>query len=63
MYHKYRQCIFVNGFSGHGLQQSPAFGRGVAEWIAYGEYRSIDLTAFGFERIESQTAFLEKAVI
>ncbi|MEM9583539.1 MAG: FAD-binding oxidoreductase [Pseudomonadota bacterium] len=55
--------IFVNGFSGHGLQQSPALGRGVAEWIAYGEYRSIDLTAFGFGRIESQTAFLEKAVI
>ncbi len=55
--------VFVNGFSGHGLQQSPALGRGVAEWLAYGEYRSIDLQDFGFERIESQTAFREKAVI
>lgn len=55
--------IFVNGFSGHGLQQSPAFGRAVAEWVAYGEYRTIDISAFGFERIEQQVAFLEKAVI
>ncbi len=55
--------VFVNGFSGHGFQQSPAMGRGVAEWIAYGEYRTIDLSAFGFERIETQTKFMEKAVI
>ncbi|MCY4333939.1 MAG: FAD-binding oxidoreductase [Litoreibacter sp.] len=55
--------IFVNGFSGHGLQQSMAIGRGVAEWVAYGEYRSIDLSSLGFKRIESQTRFAEKAVI
>ena len=55
--------VFVNGFSGHGFQQSPAMGRGVAELIIYGEYRSIDLTPFGFERIETQTPFMEKAVI
>ncbi|SFR33914.1 NAD(P)/FAD-dependent oxidoreductase [Litoreibacter janthinus] len=55
--------IFVNGFSGHGLQQSPAMGRGVAEWITYGEYRSLDLSSFGYERIEKHTAFVEKAVI
>lgn len=55
--------IFVNGFSGHGLQQSPAFGRGVSEWILYSEFRSIDLTPFGFARIESGTKFEERAVI
>ena len=55
--------IFVNGFSGHGFQQSPAMGRGVSELIAYGEYRSLDLTPFSFERIENNQPFVEKAVI
>lgn len=42
---------FCNGFSGHGLQQSPAVGRATAELIANGAYKSIDLTRFGFERV------------
>ena len=55
--------LFLNGFSGHGLQQSPAIGRGMAELIAHGEYRSLDLTPFRFERIAENAPFLEKAVI
>ncbi len=55
--------IFVNGFSGHGFQQSPAMGRGTAEFITYGEYRSLDLTPFSFERIERNAPFNEKAII
>ncbi len=55
--------IFVNGFSGHGLQQSPAMGRGVSEWITYGEYRTLDLTPFSFTRILEDRPITEKAVI
>jgi len=55
--------IFVNGFSGHGLQQSPAMGRGISELITYGEYRSLDLSPFNYERIERNEPFDEKAVI
>ncbi len=55
--------IFLNGFSGHGLQQSPAMGRGIAELVAYGEYRSLDLAPFGYDRLERQEKFMEKAVI
>lgn len=55
--------IFVNGFSGHGFQQSPAMGRGTAEWITYGEYRSLDLSPFNYKRIVDNKPFVEKAVI
>lgn len=55
--------LFVNGFSGHGLQQGPAVGRGVSEWITYGEFRSIDLRPFGYERIVTGTPIREDAVI
>lgn len=55
--------VFVNGFSGHGFQQSPAMGRGVSEVITYGEYRALDLSPFSYQRIEDNVPFLEKAVI
>lgn len=46
-----RNFVLANGFSGHGLQQSPAVGRAVAELIAYGEYRTLDLSELAYERI------------
>ena len=55
--------LFLNGFSGHGLQQSPAMGRGTAEWLTYGAYRSLDLSPFGFERITANRPFYETAII
>ena len=55
--------LFVNGFSGHGLQQSPAMGRGLCELIVHGEYRSLDLSPFGYERVADGAGFDETAVI
>ena len=55
--------VFLNGFSGHGLQQSPAMGRGTAEWLTYGEFRALDLTPFKYERILQSRPIIEKAII
>ncbi|SDY46475.1 Glycine/D-amino acid oxidase [Jannaschia faecimaris] len=53
----------LNGFSGHGLQQSPALGRGLAEYLTQGSYRTLDLTPLGPDRIRAMTPFPETAVI
>jgi glycine/D-amino acid oxidase-like deaminating enzyme len=55
--------IFANGFSGHGLQQGPAVGRGLSELITYGEFRTIDLSPLGYTRIERNEPIIENAVI
>lgn len=55
--------FFLNGFSGHGLQQSPAMGRGTAEMMIYGKYKTLDLSPFNYSRIPNNNPILEKAVI
>jgi glycine/D-amino acid oxidase-like deaminating enzyme len=56
-------CIFANGFSGHGLQQGPATGRGVSELILHGRYTTLDLSMLGFERVLQNRPFVEKNVV
>lgn len=54
---------FATGFSGHGLQQSPAVGRAVAELIVDGGYKTIDLGAFDVKRILLQEPMLERNIV
>jgi sarcosine oxidase len=58
-----RNFYFANGFSGHGLQQSPAVGRAIAELITHGGYRSIDLHRLGYDRIVGNRPLLETNVV
>ncbi len=58
-----RNFLFANGFTGHGLQQAPAVGRGISELITYGTYRTLDLSAVGYKRITENRPFPETAII
>lgn len=58
-----RNFLFANGYSGHGLQQAPAVGRGLAEWIATGSYETLDLSALGYERILRGEPLRERNVV
>jgi FAD-dependent oxidoreductase domain-containing protein 1 len=55
--------IFVNGFSGHGLQQAPAVGRAVSELVTYNRYKTLDLSCFSFERFAENRLYKELNVV
>ncbi len=55
--------LFATGFSGHGMQQAPAVGRGIAELIVHGAYRSLDLSVLSVARLTEGRRILESNVI
>jgi glycine/D-amino acid oxidase-like deaminating enzyme len=55
--------LMLNGFSGHGIQQAPVVGRGVAELICHGRFVTLDLSDLSYERIVENRPLLEVNVI
>ena len=55
--------LFATGFSGHGMQQAPAVGRGIAELIVHGAYRSLDLSVLSVARLAQGQRIIEANVI
>lgn len=54
--------VVAAGFSGHGVMHAPGVARGVAELIVHGDYRSIDLSPLGIERIAARRPMPESAI-
>jgi glycine/D-amino acid oxidase-like deaminating enzyme len=54
---------FANGFSGHGLQQCPAIGRGLAELVLTGRWQTLDLAPLQWQRILDNRPLIERNVI
>lgn len=53
----------ANGCSGHGLQQAPAVGRGIAEQIVHGDWVTLDLSPLGVQRVLDGQPFAEAAIV
>ncbi len=60
---EWTNLVFANGFSGHGIQQSPAVGRGVAELLVHGGYRTLDLSPLAFDRFARNAPVVELNVV
>lgn len=58
-----QNLLLINGFSGHGIQQSPAAGLALAELMVYGAYRTLDVSALDGARIASNRPLHELNVI
>lgn len=55
--------LLACGFSGHGLQHAAGVGRGIAEWIVHGAWRTLDLSPLSPARVAAGRPLVERAVI
>jgi len=58
-----RNLHIATGFSGHGMQQAPAAGRGVAEMLLTGGWRTLDLSDLSVARLAEGRRVIEGNVI
>jgi glycine/D-amino acid oxidase-like deaminating enzyme len=53
----------ISGFSGHGMMHAPAAGRAIAELIVHGEFRTLDVTRLGYERVRRGEPYAERGIV
>ncbi|MEJ8765671.1 FAD-binding oxidoreductase [Oceanobacillus sp. HCA-5259] len=60
---KMKGYFMAAGFSGHGMQQAPAVGKGLSELIRTGKYETLDLSPLRFERFAENELIIEGAIV
>jgi glycine/D-amino acid oxidase-like deaminating enzyme len=55
--------VMATGFSGHGMQHSPATGRGVAELVAHGGFTTLDLSPLATARLAEGRKVIELGIV
>lgn len=55
--------LLACGFSGHGLQHAAGVGRGIAEWVVHGGWRTLDLSPLSPARVLTGQPWVERAII
>lgn len=53
----------IAGFSGHGMMHAPAAACGLAELMGLGAFQSIDLSRFGYARIQRGEPYREAGIL
>ncbi|XP_014259347.1 FAD-dependent oxidoreductase domain-containing protein 1-like isoform X2 [Cimex lectularius] len=62
--HPYAFNVYLaTGFSGHGIQQSPAIGRSIMEMIIDGGYMTIDLSRLEYSRLLQDQPLWESNIV
>lgn len=59
----YLNLLIATGFSGHGIQQAPAVGRAMMEFITENGFNTIDLSRFGFGRLIAEQPLYENEIV
>ena len=51
------------GFSGHGIMHAPAVGLALSELILTGQFQTLDLSRFSYQRVIDETPYPELGII
>jgi len=59
----HRNFLLASGSVGHGAQFAPAIGRALTEMITGGDYKTVDLSPFTFDRVLDDEPIFERLVM
>ncbi|MCP4766623.1 MAG: FAD-binding oxidoreductase [Gammaproteobacteria bacterium] len=59
---RHNNIITACGFSGHGIMHAPAVGRALSELVLHERFETMDLSAFGIERVWNNQPLPENGI-